>query len=91
MDAYVILKKIADNKQKLEKMDNKNSNDELLLSYGTILTIVIGSYAAYLSYSCNTKNNVSEIHKIFFAVLSYIFGLIYLLYYFLFRYDNCNS
>jgi len=63
----------------------KNSN------IGIIISMIIGAYASYLSYQCNTKNNVPEVQKIMFAVLAYIFGFLYLIYHFLFRYDNCMN
>jgi len=34
---------------------------------------------------------MSEIQKILWAVLAYIFGLLYLIYYALFRYDSCHQ
>ena len=77
------VEKLQDNK------DNKDAKDVSLLNIGTIISIIIGAYAAFLSYSCNTKKNIPETHKIIFSVFAYCFGLIYLLYFFLFRYDDC--
>ena len=91
MDAYLIIKHIANKKNEVERMDsNTQSSINSVLNLGTILSIVIGAYASFLSYSCNTHKNVPEVHKIFFAVLAYIFGLFYLIYYYLFRYDGCE-
>ena len=95
MDALMIVKQIDLFKNKsVEKLsenkdNNKNETNESLLSIGTLISIIIGAYAAFLSYTCNTKKNIPETHKIIFSVLAYCFGLIYLVYFFLFRYDDC--
>jgi uncharacterized protein YacL len=89
MDAYLIVKQLEQNKKKIEKMNQANNDNGV--NIGLIISIIIGAYASYLSYECNTKHNVPEIQKILFAVLAYIFGLFYLIYYFLFRYDSCHE
>jgi hypothetical protein len=89
MDAYLILKTIANKKQQIEKLESKDINPNFM-NMGTILSVIIGAYAAYISYTCNTRKNVPEIHKIIFAVSAYIFGFLYLIYYYLFRYDTCE-
>ena len=97
MDALEIIKQINNYKKKVEKMEYatapnaqpKAGVDDNMMNIGTIISMVIGIYAAYLSYECNTKKNISEMSKIIFAVLAYIFGLFYLAYYYLFQYDTC--
>lgn len=96
MDALEIIKQINNYKRKLEKMQynadenqtTKNDNNNMM-NIGYIISMIIGVYAAYLSYECNTKKNIPEIPKIIFAVFAYIFGLLYISYYYLFQYDNC--
>ena len=56
-----------------------------------VISIFIGAFAAYLSYDCNSKKNMSELQKVLWAVLAYIFGLLYLIYYALFRFDSCHD
>ena len=94
MDAYLIIKQLEKSKRKLEKLENSNnlniSNNEMSTS-SLIISIILGSYAAFLSYECNTNKNIPEVQKILFATLAYLFGLLYLIYYFLFRYDNCHT
>ena len=90
MDALVILKNLQKNKKKLEKLD-ETSESSSMSKYGIFISIMIGVYAAYISYDCNSKKNIPEIQKIVYSILAYIFGLIYLIYYFLFRFDSCNS
>jgi hypothetical protein len=104
MDALEIIKQINKYKKKLENMEYSNAGNQpkveqnqipaennSMLSIGTIISFMIGAYAAYLSYECNSKKNMSEMAKIIFAILAYIFGLFYLIYYYLFQYDTCNS
>lgn len=55
-----------------------------------ILMLFINSYAAYLSWDCNTKNNYPLSLKIVFSLFAFMFGSFYLLYYILFRFDTCN-
>lgn len=51
----------------------------------TILGILIGVYAVYLSWSCNTKQGVTVIPKIIYGVFAWIFGTLYLILYFFMR------
>lgn len=89
MDAFLIIKQLEKNKRSVEKMNQSNNKSES--NVGLFFFIIIGLYASYLSYECNSKHNVPEIQKIFFAILAYIFGLFYLIYYSLFRYDKCHD
>jgi len=95
MDALEIVKQISNYKKKVEKMEYKSNEqpsthgNNTMMSIATIISNIIGLYAAYLSYQCNTKKNIPEVQKIIFAVLAYIFGLFYLVYYYLFQYDKC--
>ena len=95
MDSALIIKYIADKKyKKYENNENfieQYNSDKNLINIGSILSIIIGAYAAHLSYECNSKLNISEGTKIFYAVLAYLFGLVYLIYYFLIRYDTCAT
>ena len=91
MDALVILKQIERNKNRLEKLNESNNNSIWGSNIGLIISIFIGAFAAYLSYDCNSKKNMSELQKVLWAVLAYIFGLLYLIYYALFRFDTCHD
>ena len=95
MDSALIIKYLANEKAKKYK-NNENfieqyNSDKNLVNIGSILSIIIGGYAAYLSYECNSKLNMSQGIKILYAVLAYMFGLVYLVYYFLIRYDTCTK
>lgn len=56
-----------------------------------LLMLLINSYAAYLSWECNTNNGYPLPLKIVFSFFAFIFGTMYLLYYILFRFDQCNN
>lgn len=56
-----------------------------------LISLFIGIYAVYLSWSCNTKEGVSVIGKIFFAFWAWVFGLFYLIFYWIVRSASCGS
>jgi len=92
MDGLIILRQIAEHKNKVEKMNsNPNPKEYGVFNSGTILCILIGAYAAYVSYECNSKKNMPELTKIIFAIFAYVFGLFYLIYFYLFQYDKCEN
>ena len=72
-----------------EEMVQKAKADRLSTTT-FILMLFINSYAAYLSWDCNTKNNYPLSLKIVFSLFAFMFGSFYLLYYILFRFDTCN-
>ena len=94
MDAALVIKYLSkqENKPliKEDKIEKFNMNTDGGSMLGMIISIAIGGYAAYLSYECNTRHNMSEPMKIIYAILAYIFGLLYLIYYVLFRSDYCS-
>lgn len=55
-----------------------------------VIGIVIGVVAAYLSWSCNSALQYNIALKIFFALLAYFFGLVYIILYIIMRYDTCT-
>ena len=90
MDALEIIKQINTYKNKVEKLNSTAApENDNMMTIGTILSLIIGLYAAFLSYDCNSKKNIPEVSKIMFAILAYFFGLFYLVYYYLFQYDTC--
>ena len=94
MDAIFIINEIAKIKKSKSVDKEKFTSDREYLqifSMGFMISIFIGAYAAYLSYTCSTKENVECATKVIYAILAYIFGLFYLLYYFLFRNEYCST
>jgi len=94
MDTIFIINEIAKIKKNKSLDKEKFTSDEGYLhifNMGFMISFIIGVYAAYLSYTCNTKENMDCGMKVIYAILAYIFGLLYLLYYFLFRNEHCSS
>lgn len=87
MDAIFIIDKILENKKLDKKEKFVSRSDNNVLTIGRILSICIGLYAGYLSYECSSKHDISTVLKLLYAGLAYIFGLLYLLYYFLFKHE----
>lgn len=52
--------------------------------------IAIGASAAYLSWQCNSRMQYGIVWKAVNAVFAYMFGLVYLLLYVVFRWDVCR-
>jgi len=70
---------------------NQKAKADRLSTTTFILMLFINSYAAYLSWDCNTKNNYPLSLKIVFSLFAFMFGSFYLLYYILFRFDTCKK
>jgi len=68
-----------------------NSKANKISSITFLLMLLINSYAAYLSWECNSNKNYPLAMKIVFSSFAFIFGTMYLLYYVLFRFDECNK
>jgi len=101
MDAIIIsnlIKKSLQKNKKIEHMHDEEDEEEvniLNMNHVTMLSfvimIIINSYAAFLSWECNTANNYPINLKILFSILSFMFGSLYIMYYILFRFDSCNK
>lgn len=48
-----------------------------------VFGLIIGIYAAYLSWTCNTAKGVDTVGKVIYSFFAFIFGGFYLIYYFL--------
>jgi hypothetical protein len=100
MDALIIsnlLKKSLKKNKNIEHLHDDSEYSDSMMDYSNvsvlsfIVMIVINSYAAYLSWECNTANNYPLNLKIIFSFLSFMFGSLYIVYYILFRFDTCNK
>jgi hypothetical protein len=76
-----------------QKSNFADSADEPKLTASTIISMIIGIsigiFAAYLSWRCNSKLNYTTWLKVLYAFLAYVFGLLYIILHFIFRYDVC--
>jgi hypothetical protein len=94
MDAALIINYIKKLNNKPKIKDGKVEefiNFDQFTSFGSIISILIGAYAAYLSYTCNSKRDMTLPTKIVWAIISYFFGLVYIVYYTFFRADYCSQ
>jgi hypothetical protein len=55
-----------------------------------IVSVLIGLVCIYISWTCNTKEGVNIFAKIVYSFFAFMFGIFYLLYYFLVRQYFCN-
>jgi hypothetical protein len=68
-----------------------NNKANKVSSVTFLLMLLINSYAAYLSWECNSNKGYPIALKVVFSFFAFIFGTMYLLYYILFRFDDCNK
>lgn len=65
-----------------------------IFSLGGIISFVIGMIigftAVYLSWTCNSALQYNLALKVIFAVLAYVFGLLYIIFYIIMRWDTCS-
>lgn len=81
-----------DEQEQEEEEEYHNNNKASKISNITfILMLIINSYAAYLSWECNSNKGYPLVLKVVFSFFAFVFGSIYLLYYILFRFDECNQ
>lgn len=57
---------------------------------GYVISGLVTVYAAYLSWSCNTANNVDMVEKVIRAIFAALFSWSYLIIYFIFWRTDCN-
>lgn len=90
MDALVltsVINQITEPKNEDFSTDSNNTNLEPLMIFSLVISIVIGCIAANLSWTCNTIKGVDFGLKILFAILAFLFGLIYIILYLIFLSD----
>jgi hydrogenase-4 membrane subunit HyfE len=73
-------------KDEKEQFGQGNSMGDVISS---LLNLAIMFYAGYLSWECNTKLGKSVPLKVMFALFAALFGLFYLLMYYLFASELC--
>jgi hypothetical protein len=75
--------------EEAEYVTNNKANKVSSVTF--LLMLLINSYAAYLSWECNSNKGYPLALKVVFSFFAFIFGTTYLLYYILFRFDDCNK
>ena len=99
MDGLVAFKVMEHMQQKTENKETyANSNSRTSFDsnaigsiIGTIFSIIIGIAAAYLSWDCNTSLGIDTGLKALYAFFAFIFGFLYILFYFIFRAGTCSG
>lgn len=74
-----------------EEEYNNNNKANNISSITFLLMLIINSYSAYLSWECNSNKEYPLVLKVVFSFFAFVFGSLYLLYYILFRFDDCNK
>ena len=85
-----IINQMEDEEDEEEEYQNNNKASKIS-NITFILMLIINSYAAYLSWECNSNKGYPLVLKVVFSFFAFVFGSIYLLYYILFRFDECNQ
>ena len=90
--APVAVKKEKKKKGILEKFE-MDDGDIAGASIGSIIGWLIFFLAAYLSWTCNSKNapTMDQVEKAFRAFVAGLFGFIYLIFYFTVWVDQCRK
>lgn len=68
---------------------NTNTKPTINSIYWQIFSLLIGIFAAYLSWSCNTAKGIDTVPKVIYSIFAFFFGTLYLIYYAMFRAGRC--
>jgi hypothetical protein len=75
-----------------DNLQQNNKIDSGIDMYNVLyvaLSITLGVVAFSLSWNCNTAMGYSTVVKAVFGTLSFLFGMSYILLYFVMRWDTC--
>jgi hypothetical protein len=89
MDLFTAAKLYEKRTEKFEGAARGGISAMQVLIYAVSLAVCV--YAVYLSWSCNTAAGVNVVLKVVYAIFAFIFGLLYLIFYFIFRAGTCNT
>lgn len=76
-------------KEKYENTNNDNTKTENMDPLEIILNLSIFVVAAYLSWTCNTKRDVSTPLKVIYALFAGVFGFVYIIIHMILVGGNC--
>ena len=81
----------------IESSSSRNSQspplsekDKQIVMIANIISLLLGGWAVYLSWTCNTLKGVSTGMKVLYAFFAFLFGPFYLLYYLIANRGECN-
>lgn len=90
-ELFADAKKEDPKKEEEEEEEPKSKPmSKLALIIGSIFFIAFGSYAAYLSWGCNTASNTSVGLKVFFAFFAFLGNFGYIIQYWIMRSKDCK-
>ena len=89
MDAFFLTKALELN-QPQEKFTSVtvSSQKSLMSMIQFVLSLTISSYAAYLSWNCSAGD--LPIFRIMWAIIAFMFGVLYILFFVLFKAKSCK-
>lgn len=89
MDAFFLTKALELN-QPQEKFTSVNVSPQksLMSIIQFVLSLTISSYAAYLSWNCSAGD--LPIFRIMWAIIAFMFGVLYILFFVLFKAKSCK-
>lgn len=80
----------SDTKTAVKPTPKPSKEVSILIAVVQIISIAVGCFAAYLSWTCNTLTETNIVLKVIFAIFAFLFGFIYLIIYFIFRWGDCR-
>ena len=87
MDAYFLTSFLQPKKEDFKIMVVDKKKLKTANTIRSILMFLVGIYAAFLSWSCSKGDHMAM--RVLYAAFAYLFGLLYLVYYALVRFDQC--
>ena len=91
MDAFAGLTLLMNTVNKKGKEKEQFSDESPAASaLSSIIGLLFGGAAAYLSWTCNTNLNMDTGLKVVYAFLAFLFGFLYLIFYAIFRTGTCG-
>ena len=90
MDAFFLTKALELNQpeEKFTSMPKVSTQKSLMSIIQFILSLTISSYAAYLSWPCSVGD--LPIFRIMWAIIAFMFGVLYILFFVLFKSKSCS-
>jgi hypothetical protein len=89
--ASKLLEKFVDAPPQPQPAENAESTMTTASIVSTFIGLIIGVYAAYLSWECNSALGISTPLKVIYAFFAWVFGLLYLIFYVIFRAGTCQA
>lgn len=78
----LIVAKIVKDRKKKEHFQSKGWS--IVGVIWSVITFLLSIYAVYVSWNCNTANEVNAILKTIYALFAFMFGWLYLIIHYIF-------